>query len=228
MIANRNKFAAGLALMASFLVVLVLLFMPLFNGQNALKYLDALYNSISKGSAHYIPKLKQEAEQWSGKTIELSLSLASTEQSSQSAALFSKAGSTAVASEKQLAVNGDLGGIINNVLADADLMYHNQQQGISDKYNQDERRVLFNWWNSLIAMEKALKQQKQFDAAALVAKIRKKAVETAFNYHGIQPQKISDRYGIVIFSLIFYVAYTLWYGFAIMYLFEGWGMKLEH
>jgi hypothetical protein len=228
MIANRNKFAAGMALMASFLVVLVLLFMPLLNGQNALQYLDALYNSISKGSAYYIPHLKQEAEQWTGKTIELSLALASPEQSSQSADLFSKTGAIAIASEKQLAVNGDMGGILNHVLADADLIYHNEQQEVSDKYNQDERRVLFNWWNSLIAMEKALKQQKHFDAGALVAKIRKKAVETAFNYHGIGSQKISDRYGIVIFSLIFYVIYTLWYGFAIMYLFEGWGMKLEH
>ncbi len=34
--------------------------------------------------------------------------------------------------------------------------------------------------------------------------------------------------GIVIFSLIFYVVYTLWYGFAIMFMFEGWGMRLEH
>jgi hypothetical protein len=24
------------------------------------------------------------------------------------------------------------------------------------------------------------------------------------------------------------VAYTLWYGFAIMFMFEGWGMQLEH
>jgi hypothetical protein len=28
--------------------------------------------------------------------------------------------------------------------------------------------------------------------------------------------------------LIFYVVYTLWYGFAIMYMFEGWGLQLEH
>jgi len=32
----------------------------------------------------------------------------------------------------------------------------------------------------------------------------------------------------VIFSLVFYVVYTLWYGFGIMYMFEGWGLRLEH
>ena len=62
----------------------------------------------------------------------------------------------------------------------------------------------------------------------MVAAVNQKAVETAYNYYRIEPQNISDRYGIVIFSLVFYVAYTLWYGFAIMFLFEGWGMRLEH
>jgi hypothetical protein len=37
-----------------------------------------------------------------------------------------------------------------------------------------------------------------------------------------------DRLGVVVFSLVFYVIYTLWYGFAIMFIFEGWGMQLEH
>jgi hypothetical protein len=77
-------------------------------------------------------------------------------------------------------------------------------------------------------MEKALKEQKKFKEAKLVALVVKKAVETGYNYYQIQPQKIGDKYGIVIFSLIFYVVYTLWYGFAILLMFEGWGLKLEH
>ena len=44
----------------------------------------------------------------------------------------------------------------------------------------------------------------------------------------MEPQSIMDRLGVVIFSLVFYVIYTLWYGFAILFMFEGWGMKLEH
>jgi hypothetical protein len=58
--------------------------------------------------------------------------------------------------------------------------------------------------------------------------IKKKAVETAYNYYNIEPQKISDRFGIILLSLVFYVVYTVWYGFSIMFMFEGWGMKLEH
>ena len=71
-------------------------------------------------------------------------------------------------------------------------------------------------------------KQKQFQEAKTVDLVVKKVVEPSYNYYGIEPQKISDRVFIVFFSLVFYVVYTLWYGFAVMYLFEGWGMKLEH
>jgi hypothetical protein len=77
-------------------------------------------------------------------------------------------------------------------------------------------------------MEKGLKRQKKFKEAKVVALVVKKAVESSYNYYKIEPQKITDRWGIVIISLLFYVIYTLWYGFAIMFMFEGWGMKLEH
>ena len=29
-------------------------------------------------------------------------------------------------------------------------------------------------------------------------------------------------------TLVFYVVYTVWYGFAIIFMFEGWGLKLSH
>ena len=77
-------------------------------------------------------------------------------------------------------------------------------------------------------MNKDLTKQKQFKAASAVDMVATKAVETSYNYYQIEPQKISDRALFVFFSLVFYVIYTLCYGFAIMFLFEGWGLKLEH
>ncbi len=76
-------------------------------------------------------------------------------------------------------------------------------------------------------MDRDLSRQRKFKAATAVSLIKNKAVETSYNYYRIEPQNITDRLGLVIFSLIFYVIYTLWYGFAIMYLFEGWGLRLE-
>jgi len=52
MIADKKLFLIGLAMLVGFIIVLVLIFMPIFNGQNGLDTLDALFNSISKGSAY--------------------------------------------------------------------------------------------------------------------------------------------------------------------------------
>ena len=228
MIAHKKIFYLGFGLIAIFTIVLVILFMPLFGGENALENLDMLYNSISKGSAYYIPKAKKAAKPLNGTQISVDLKLDSDKQAEQIAALFEKGGARIQVSGANLKVSGDLGQMLENSLKDADYMYHNDGKRVSDKYGIAEKQALYNWWNALKALDFALKKQKKFEAATVVDLIQKKAVETAYNYYGIEPQKITDRFGVVIFSLIFYVVYTLWYGFAIMYMFEGWGLRLEH
>jgi len=228
MIAHKKEFFGGLAMLVAFTVVLVIMFSPVFKGQNGLEYLDALYNSISKGSAYYIPKVKEKSDKFKGKTISVTLAMTDKGQAQQTAPLFKAGGANVTVKGVELKVTGDLGRILENCLADSDAMYKNKGQKVSKKYGYDEKRVLFNWWKAAKVMDKDLKKQKKFKEAKIVALVIKKAVESSYNYYKIEPQKIGDRLGIVIFSLVFYVAYTLWYGFAIMFMFEGWGMKLEH
>ena len=228
MIEHKKEFYGGFGLLIGFVVILIIIFSPVFKGQNGLEYLDNLYNSISKGSAYYIPKVKKETDTFSGKSVQVAIEMADEARAQQAASLFMKGGALVNVSGTGLKVEGDLGKILANCLADADSMYINDGQATSSKYGYNERQVLFNWWKALKSMDKDLKKQKEFEAAKVVSQVVKKAVECSYNYYKIEPQKISDRTGIVIFSLVFYVVYTLWYGFAILFMFEGWGMKLEH
>ena len=228
MIAHKKAFYGGFGLIVIFAIVLIILFMPVFSGKNALENLDMLYNSISKGSAYYIPKARKAAKPLNGTQISVDLKLDTDKQAKQIASLFEKGGARVQVSGVNLKVTGDLGQILENSLKDADYMYHNDGKRVSDKYGISEKQALYNWWKALKALDLDLKKQKKFVAAKVVDLIQKKAVETAYNYYGIEPQKITDRFGVVIFSLIFYVVYTLWYGFAIMYMFEGLGLRLEH
>jgi len=228
MIANKKKFFGGLGMLIAFIIVLIIMFSPIFKGQNGLDYLDNLYNSISKGSAYYIPKVKEESDHFKGKSVIVTMAMTSQKQAEQAALLFKAGGAETIVQEAQLRVTGDLGKVLANCIADADAMYHNDGKKVSSKYNYDEKQALFNWWRAFNAMEKDLKKQKKFKEAEIVALVVKKAVESSYNYYKIEPQKITDRMGIVIFSLVFYVVYTMWYGFAIMFMFEGWGMKIGH
>lgn len=228
MIAHKKEFYGGFGMIIAFAVVLVIMFSPIFKGHNALEYLDSLYNSISKGSAYYIPKVKEGSDSFIGTEVSTTLKMADRDQAEQIALLFKLSGARAVVKECQLKVTGDLGKILGSSLADADAMYHNNGQKVSERYGYSERRVLFNWWTAFKEMDKAMKNQKKFKEAKIISLVVNKAVESSYNYYEIEPQNIGDRFGVVIFSLIFYVAYTLWYGFAIMFMFEGWGLRLGH
>jgi hypothetical protein len=225
---KKKELYIGFGLLIGFIVILIIIFSPVFKGQNGLKYLDNLYNSISKGSAYYIPKVKAATDKFIGRTVSVTIDMADERQAQQTAVLFMRGGAQVNISGNQLKIEGDLGGILANSLGDADRMYVNDGQAISSKYGYDERQVLFNWWQALTAMDKVLKKQKRFKEAETIDLVVKKAVETSYNYYRIEPEKISDRAFIIFFSLVFYVIYTLWYGFAVMCIFEGWGLKLEH
>jgi hypothetical protein len=228
MSSQKQSIFKGVALLGSFLLVLVLLFFPFFSGHNALEFLDNLYNSISKGSANYLPVVREEILVFPNRDIEVSLPMNDETQATQTARLFEKGGVRARVNENILEVHGNLAGFLLNTLYDAEKMYANEGEHLRNKYGYEERRVMYNWWSALKAMDFELSKQKLFKEAKLVSVVQNKAVETAYNYYGIRAQSIRDKYGIVIISLLFYVVYTLWYGFGVLYLFEGLGLKLGH
>ena len=60
-----------------------------------------------------------------------------------------------------------------------------------------------------------------------MSEVIKKGVEVAFNFYGIEPQSVVSKAGILSFALVFYVIYTLWWGVAIFFLFEGFGLQMK-
>ncbi len=228
MIADKALFTKGAILLAAFFAVLFTMFMPITDQGNVLNYMDNLYNTISKGSAYYIPKMKEESAAFKGNQISVEINMATDKQAAGTAPLFLKGGATVNQNGTHLNISGDLGTMMENCLADADAMFANDGKTVKDKYGYNEKEALFNWWTAITKMDHELKKQEKFPEAKMISNVNQKAVECAFNYYTIKPEKISDKFGIVVFSLVFYVIYTLWFGFAIMFLFEGWGMKLSH
>lgn len=218
----------GILMMASFFVVLGVIFMPIFKGQNGLDFLDSLYNSISKGSAYYIPETMEKVKKYEGTVVDLKLTMEDEEQARQSIKLLEAGGATVTVVDNVMEVHGDVGLMLRNSLVDADFMYNNNGTAVAEKYGYNERQALYNSYKSLKAMEKNLNKQEKFKEANIVGTVIKKAVEMSYNYYGIEAQSVMDSLLLVIISLVFYVVYTLWYGFGIMYLFEGLGLKIGH
>ncbi|HSH14205.1 MAG TPA: hypothetical protein VLA15_10660 [Desulfurivibrionaceae bacterium] len=218
--------------MAGFWVVFALLLSPLYPGPgkkvNMLDYMDNMYNSISKNSSNYIQATREKAEKVRGGNIELSIRTDAALPAERLSKLFQQAGATVTAGDQEVKISGDLGGITTAILADADTMFKNDGAALSAKYGYAEKQVMYDWYNALKSMEKSLTKQERFKESKILYQTRTKAVEPAYNYYGIEAQSIGEKAVLVVASLAGYVIYTMWFGFAILFMFEGWGLKLEH
>ena len=224
---KRQK-VKGIVLLLSFAAIFVVFMLPIFNGMNGMVYLDNLYNIISKASCYFIPELEEKAGKLAGKEIEVKLEMLNNKQAENIAKLLTTTGSDVTIQGNTINLKGDLGAILTTVIEDSDYMYKNNGDFVRNKYGYDEKEVMYNWYVTLEEMKNDLNKQKMFSEAQDVVTVKKKAVEVAYNYYGINSKSIQEVWHIVVLSLVFYVIYTMWYGFGLLYTFEGLGFKLEH
>ncbi|OGR04131.1 MAG: hypothetical protein A2511_11030 [Deltaproteobacteria bacterium RIFOXYD12_FULL_50_9] len=227
MIAHKKEFGMGAAMFAGFWVVFIIIMSPVFEGKNILDYMDNLYNTISKKSAYFVPVVQKKAEAFNGQQISFSVK-ANGEQAERLIKIFEAAKATATVEGEKVKITGDMGAILANMLADADAMYKNEGKAVAEKYGYQEKQALYDIYTAAKAAVKDLNSQSKFKEAALFNNAMTKALEPAYNYYGIPAVPIAEKWGTVVISLVGYVIYTLWFGFSILFMFEGWGLKLEH
>jgi len=219
----------GIVMLVGFFALLAVIFSPVFPGKvNGLDYMDNLFNMISKGSSYFIPKAIESSEKFKGQQVEMNIKLKDETAARQAAKLLAADNLTASAEGEKLTLAGDMGLIMDQALADADLMFNNNGAPIKEKYGMSEKEVVNQWWEMFGAISKELTKQEKFEAAKAFTNIQKKALEPAYNYYGVEIKKWQENIALVLASLAFYVVYTLWYGFGLMFLFEGIGLRIGH
>jgi len=234
---NKTSIAIGMLLAVSFLGVLLLIFSPVFGeGRNGLTYADDMFNSLSKGSSYFIPELRKNAEKFNGQTFSVKISAAKPEDKPADTEariqnitrVLSAAGAKIEVTGTDMKIEGDLGAILASALQDSDAMYKNQGEVIKTRYSSDDEKKIFRqWYNAFTAMDKALKKDKKVEQAKIISDVTKKAVETAYNYYKVEAIQVKDKAVLMTALLVFYIIYTMWWGFAIYFLFDGIGLSMS-
>lgn len=225
---NKKAMSMGILLAVSFFAVLLLIFSPIFgDGRNGLQFSDEMFNKLSKGSSYFIPAVTENNEKFIGKSFEVSIKLPKPEQTGNAVRVLTTAGVEAEEVNSEIKISGDLGNMLLNALKDSDDMYKNDGMAVSGRYGIDEKEVMVAWWSVLTEIDKQFKRQGLIEEAKIVTEVNKKAIETAHNFYGIEAQRVLDKAGIMTGLLVFYVLYTMWWGFAIFYLFEGVGLTMK-
>lgn len=225
---NKKSLSIGAFLAASFVGVLVLIFSPIFgDGKNGLVYSDDLFNKLSKGSSYFIPAVAKNNEKFIGKSVSVAIKMEKPEQVENAVKVLTAAGSQAEAAGQEIKVNTDLGLLMSKALKDSDDMYRNDGKSVADRYGFEEKEVMAVWWNVMKVLDKQLKKDGKIEEAKIVSDVMKKAVETSYNFYGIEAQKVTEKAALMTALLVFYVAYTMWWGFAIFFLFDGIGLSMS-
>lgn len=225
MITNKKTFTLGLFLMLSFIAIFAVMMSPIYgNGRNGLEFADDMFNSLSKGSANFMQSEQQKADKLTGTAFEVNLAASDSAEAQKWNSLYTAAGATVNISGTDVNIKGDMGQIFSAVLADCKAMYNNSGDVLSGKYGLEGREATYAWYTSLKGMDKAFEKQKLFQEQAAVQSLVKKAVEPAYNYYGIEAKQVADNKVMLFLLMSFYLVYTLWYGFAFYFLFDGLGI----
>ena len=157
-IKNKKTFSIGAVLAVTFLGVLVLIFSPVFgDGKNGLVFSDDMFNKLSKGSSYFIPKVIKSNEKYLNTDISLTVKLEKPEENNGTMKMLTAAGAVVKNEGPALQISGNLGALMSKVLQDADDMYKNDGEKVSDRYGIDEKVAMTSWWNLLKVMDKELK-----------------------------------------------------------------------
>ena len=227
LIRDKKHFIIGFIMLILFVMILIVMSTPVFKDKNAFQAADNLFNSIAKASSYKIPQLEKQAHGFKGTAVNWAMDRESIFLPDLTKRLLVTAGAQVSLDEGNFRVKGDLGKITAAALKDAEIMYFDKEKDITIKYSAPGKEVLFSWWRVLKQAKEILKRQKKVKEASFVDDVVKKAMEVGYNFYGITSEKASKKAGTLAFSLVFYVFYTVWWGFSIFFLFEGFGLVMQ-
>lgn len=233
LIVNKSAFTRGMFLLLTFMLLFAIILMPLFKDENGksitgLEYADAVFNSLSKGSSYFIPEVQKRVQAMKAVNVDVTVAFKNVDRIPRVVMLLEKAGMTVKVEGDKLHYSGNLGSMLEAAVADSDLMYHNDGMAVSRKYETDlpGTSIMGAWWQVLSGSIKPLQRQGKLPEANLVDAVVRRAVEPGNNFYSVPATKVMDHLFLMSGLLIFYVLYTLWYGFAIFEIFDGVGLTM--
>lgn len=246
MVTHGKQLSIGIIMAISFLVVLFLMFSTIFpktkagEPQNGLQWADEMFNNLAKGSSYFIPKVAKNTEKFMGRMFSATINVSKPEdkpgegetRAGRSATVLTAAGAQVEVKGTELKVTGDLGKVAEAALQDADTMFKNEGDKIKAKYAEamktdDEKQMFRQWNNTLPKISKQFEKEKKVPEAKILNDVVKKAIEPAYNFYRVDAVKVKDHIGLMTFLLVFYVVYTMWWGFSIFFIFEGIGLNMS-
>ncbi|MGD0626321.1 MAG: hypothetical protein ABSB32_16570 [Thermodesulfobacteriota bacterium] len=225
LVRDRRRFRIGLIGLLAFLVALAFWILPVRGSRTGLQWADNLFNQLAKGSADSTPAVAQKSEKFRGVLVDIGVNPKWPGADQWVVKILAADGiSASPMGDGRVRIRGDLWHLSMAASADAELLFKEQEEAFRNKYGLKGKEVIYYWWTTFDDLTRRYIQLNRSEEADFTRFITTRVLEPSYNFAGIEPRNISSNLGTVIVLLLVYVLYTVWYGFATMYLFEGMGI----
>jgi hypothetical protein len=251
MLSNKNKLQLGLIGIISFMAMLIVWVSPVAPGHlTGLQWTDQFFNGLTKASAYQFPKVFKDSERFIGKTFNLNYRASNENETKMLEKLYTSFGAKVDVQGTNLTISGDLGRVSQGILSYSEDFFNNRRKDMTNVLGFDSKDGLYSIYLSQKALEKSYLRNNQASELQFVREIQERGIEPAYNFDGIvaagAPKPVEGEYALgalrsypsieqspvgikemIILSglIIFYLLYTCWYGFSLMYLLEGAGVS---
>ena len=241
LVRQKKNFIRGVLMLGTFALLFVFLLFPVLHDEynrplTGLQFADNVFNELSKGSSNFIPMCRAEVKKMEGRNIDINVAFTKKPELKDMAVnVLTKAGAKAEIKGDRLYISGDLGAILGSATDMSEKLYNNDAK-VAAMYdlnpadaqvqaggNAEEAIALKAaraWWYSLSPAIKALQKQDKVAEAKAVDQIMRRAIEPGNNFYSLNGAKVKDHVVLLTLMLVFYLLYTLWYGFSIFELFR--------
>jgi hypothetical protein len=225
MIRDRRRFLLGAAGLAVFAVSLALWGLPFREGPSGLERADRFFNRLAKHSAHRFSDQRKEAGEFLETRFEAACVLKEAEDAPRLARVLASGGIETEVHGATVRLRGYLGRAAAAAIDDAELLYCGEEQTLAGKYGFSGREAVYWWWTAFGAVYRRQVEERRIEESNFASAIRTKVCEPAYNFAGFEPVSAAESAAPLAGILVFYVLYTVWYGFSIFFLFEGLGIR---
>ena len=226
LVRDRKKFWIGLIGLVLFSAILMFWTSPWGNYKSSLEWADGLFNQLAKDSTYFIPEAVKLAGRFEGITVDFGVNPRWPGADSVMAKILqANAFSATVLNDGRVRIKGDLGLLGKAASADAELLFRGREKDLEGRYGLDGKEVIYYWWITFDGLTRRLIQENRSLEADFTRFMTTRVLEPSYNFAGIETRNITENAGTVSFLLGFYVFYTLLYGFSILFIFEGLGIK---
>jgi uncharacterized membrane protein YfcA len=224
-IIDRAKFNLGLVGLAVFGVVLTSALVPWRRNGNLLNRADTFFSRLAKQSVYYVPQARRRTTEIQDARMDFGVRPRDQADLAHIRAIASAGGSrTSLTPDGRVRIQGVLGPLSMTALDDADLMFAGKGEQIQAKYGLRATAVIYHWWLIFDSLARRYVQENLSQHAEYCKYVSAKVLEPAYNFRDVPAGRPDGGTTMLLFLLVLYVVYTVWYGMAIMLMFEGLGI----